>query len=437
MGVPAERPDSRDLRESMNEPYQEITACRVCDNSDLETILDLGNQALTGVFPSSADESVTSGPLQLVKCVTDAANESCGLVQLRQSYSVDEMYGDNYGYRSGLNRSMVDHLGSIVGHILDRVAIGPGDLVIDIGSNDGTLLGFYPSDRAMLVGIDPTAQKFREYYPDNVRVLPEFFSSELVKALFGGRKAKAVTSISMFYDLEQPIDFMRDVFDVLADDGVWLLEQSYLPTMLEMNAYDTVCHEHLEYYGLRQIKWMADRVGLKIVDVNLSMVNGGSFAVMLAKSGSTHKESTDLVESILGREQASGLDTLTPYRQFGRRVEDHRDELRSLVERIKSSGRSIMGLGASTKGNVILQYCRLTRNDIPSIAEINQDKFGRLTPGTHIPIISEDEARALQPDYFMVLPWHFKDHFVSKESRYLGSGGQLLFPLPSIEVVSK
>jgi NDP-4-keto-2,6-dideoxyhexose 3-C-methyltransferase len=420
----------------MKEPYQEITACRVCGNTDLDMILDLGNQSLTGVFPSSADESVTSGPLQLVKCVTRTANEACGLVQLRQTYSIAEMYGDNYGYRSGLNLAMVDHLKAIVGGILDRIDIEPGDLIIDIGSNDGTLLGFYPSDSATLVGIDPTAQKFRDYYPDHVRVMPQFFSSEAVKTRYGGRKAMAVTSISMFYDLEQPLEFTRNVHEILADDGIWILEQSYLPTMMEMNAYDTVCHEHLEYYALRQIKWMAERVGFKIVDVGLNTVNGGSFAVILAKSTSRHEENKTLVDEMLSREQALGLETLEPYRQFRRRVQDHRDELQSLIRGIRAGGQSIMGLGASTKGNVVLQYCGFTRDDISSIAEVNQDKFGRLTPGTHIPIVSEAEARAFHPDYFMVLPWHFKDHFVSKESRYLESGGKLLFPLPSIEIVS-
>ena len=420
----------------MAEQYREIEACRVCGNSDLEMILDLGNQALTGVFPSSEDEAVTSGPLQLLKCMVDDAREQCGLVQLKQSYDLNEMYGEGYGYRSGLNPAMVDHLKAIVGGILGRVTIGAGDLVIDIGSNDGTLLGFYPLDGVTLAGIDPTAQKFEAYYPEHVQIVPEFFSSAGVKERFGDRKAKAITSIAMFYDLEDPIEFMREIHDVLADDGVWLLEQSYLSTMLEMTAYDTVCHEHLEYYGLRQIKWMADRVGFRIVDVGLSMVNGGSFSVMLAKSGSRHVESTDLVESFLGREEALGLATLTPYRQFRRQVEDHREELRGLMRRIKTNGESIIGLGASTKGNVILQFCGLTRDDIPSIAEVNKDKFGRLTPGTHIPIIPEGEARALQPDYFLVLPWHFRDHFVRKESPYLESGGKLVFPLPSIEIVS-
>ena len=420
----------------MGEQYREIEACRVCGNSDLEMILDLGNQALTGVFPSSEGEAVISGPLQLLKCVVDDGSESCGLVQLKQSYDFSEMYGESYGYRSGLNPTMVDHLRAIVGGILGRVTSGPGDLVIDIGSNDGTLLGFYPSDGVTLVGIDPTAQKFEAYYPDHVQMVPEFFSSARMMERFGDRKATVITSIAMFYDLEHPIDFMTDVHDVLADDGIWLLEQSYLPTMLEMTAYDTVCHEHLEYYGLRQIKWMADRVGFKIVDVGLSMVNGGSFSVMLAKSGSRHRENTDLVESFLGREEALGLATLTPYRRFRRKVEDHREELCRLIRRIKANGESITGLGASTKGNVILQFCGLTRDDIPSIAEVNQDKFGRVTPGTHIPIIPEDEARALQPDYFLVLPWHFRDHFVRKESQYLESCGKLLFPLPSIEIVS-
>jgi C-methyltransferase C-terminal domain/Putative zinc binding domain/Methyltransferase domain len=415
--------------------YAEISKCRICGSAELVPVLNLGEQSLTGVFPTKKDQKITSGPLELVKCSEDGNARSCGLLQLRHSYDLNEMYGLNYGYRSGLNRSMVEHLHLKVGKICAMVDLKPGDVIIDIGSNDSTLLQGYPKKGFTLVGIDPTGKKFRDYYPDHIRLIPEFFSSTVVKKNMGDKKAKVVSSIAMFYDLESPIDFMQQIHDVLADDGIWVFEQSYMPAMLEMNAYDTICHEHLEYYGLKQMKWMADKVGFKIIDVELNNVNGGSFSLMVAKSSSPYREATTLVETILRKEADMGLHTPKPYEDFKRRIFEHRDQLVQFIQRARSEKKKILGYGASTKGNVILQFCNITARDIPYIAEVNKDKFGCYTPGTLIPIISEAEARAMKPDYFMVLPWHFKDNIVAKEADYLRSGGKMFFPLPELETV--
>jgi len=404
--------------------HREVTTCRVCGSRDLVPILSLGDQALTGVFPRRADEPITTGPLELVKC-----HAGCGLLQLRHSFDLGEMYGDNYGYRSGLNRSMVQHLTSKVGAIRRRIELRAGDLVIDIGSNDGTLLRAYPSD-LQLVGIDPTGEKFKSYYPAHITLIPSFFSAALVTG-----KARVVTSIAMFYDLESPLDFMTQVRDVLADDGIWVFEQSYMPTMLDVNAYDTICHEHLEYYGLRQIKWMTDRAGLKIIDVELNAINGGSFSVTVAKTGAPYPEATAAIDAIMIAEQEEHLDTAAPYEAFTRRVFGHREQLLAFLGRMRAAGKTVLGYGASTKGNVILQFCKLTAADIPCIAEVNSDKFGCFTPGTHIPIVSEADAKAKRPDYFMVLPWHFEDNIVERESAYLAAGGKLFFPLPTLHTV--
>jgi NDP-4-keto-2,6-dideoxyhexose 3-C-methyltransferase len=412
--------------------YSDVTRCRVCGNSELVPIVNLGAQSLTGVFPKRREQAITSGPLELLKC-SGAAGKVCGLLQLKQSYDLNEMYGLNYGYRSGLNRSMVDHLQKKVQKICGVAQPKPGDLIIDIGSNDSTLLQAYPKNGYTLVGIDPSATKFAQYYPSHVDLIPDFFDAKLVEAKFGSRKAKVISSIAMFYDLESPIDFMQQVKQVLADDGIWLFEQSYMPTMLEMNAYDTICHEHLEYYGLAQIKWMTDRVGLKIVDVELNRVNGGSFAVIVAKAESAYPEATERVQSLLETEEKLGLGTLEPYRAFNERIFEHRDSLRAFLDRAKAEGRTVLGYGASTKGNVIMQFCKLTTADVPAIAEVNEDKFGCFTPGTLIPIVSEAEARAQRPDYFLVFPWHFRDTIIEREQRYLSDGGKLVFPLPRIE----
>ncbi len=417
--------------------YKEISQCRICGNSNLVSILNLGNQTLTGVFPKSKDEVVTSGPLELVKCHGGENENFCGLVQLKHSYRMEELYGENYGYRSGLNQSMVTHLHSKADNILKRISVLPGDLVIDIGSNDSTLLQAYPNNGIILLGIDPTGNKFKQHYPEHIQLMPDFFSAAAVNTAYGTKKAKIITSIAMVYDLEDPIDFMEQVHEVLADDGIWVFEQSYLPTMLEMNAYDTVCHEHLEYYCHKQIKWLTDRTGFKIVDCELNSVNGGSFSVTVAKANSPYPENTLLINQLLHEEDSRGLGTLEPYREFNRRVFNHREELCRFLQKTISDNKKILGYGASTKGNVILQFCQLTEKDIPFIAEVNTDKFGRYTPGTHIPIISEAEAKAMKPDYFMVLPWHFKKSIVDREKAYLKSGGKLFFPLPFLEVIER
>ena len=416
--------------------YSEISSCRICGNDDLEEVLDLGNQTLTGVFPETPTESIIAGPLRLVKCVETHNSEFCGLVQLKHSYNPEELYGNNYGYRSGLNPSMVQHLHQKVDQIVEKYPLYREDIILDIGSNDGTLLGFYPLNDLTLIGIDPTGEKFREYYPEHITLIPDFFSASRVLEITDGRKPKVITSIAMFYDLEDPLAFMREISEILADDGVWILEQSYMPTMIDEAEYDTVCHEHLEYYGLRQIKWMADRVGLKIAGVEFNDINGGSFSVTLSKNGSGHDKADSVVQKTLEYETVKGLGSLAPYHKFSNQVLSHKKELCELLYKIRDAGENIIGYGASTKGNVILQYCGITAGLIPYIAEVNEYKFGRYTPGTSIPIISENEAHSLKPDYFLVLPWHFRNFIVEKERKFLELGGRLIFPLPSIEIVS-
>lgn len=420
----------------MTARYKEIHACRICGNPQLESAVHLGTQFLTGVFPRTLGGSreLTSGPLELVKC-TGAPDAACGLVQLRHSYSPPEMYGSNYGYRSGLNRSMVEHLHAKVRRIAQRVALQPGDHVLDIGSNDGTLLSAYRQPGLERTGMDPTGEKFRAYYPPNVRLVADFFSAEGFRNATGKARAKVVTSIAMFYDLESPMDFVRQVGEVLAPDGIWVFEQSYMPTMLATGSYDTICHEHLEYYALAQIKWLLDRAGMKILDVELNDVNGGSFSVTAARAESALAPDDAAIERILAQERKSGLDGTAPYEAFRDRALLHREELTRFIRGVNARGEKILGYGASTKGNVILQYCGLTSRDLPCIAEVNEDKFGAFTPGTAIPIVSEREAKEMNPDFLLVLPWHFRENIIQREQAYLQKGGKLVFPLPTLNIV--
>ncbi len=409
--------------------YKEVANCRLCHNPQLVDVLDLGQQALTGVFPKSASEDIPTGPLCLAQC------PSCGLVQLRHNYNLSRLYGQTYGYRSGLNQSMVRHLHKKVERIRSLVNFGANDLVVDIGANDSTLLQAYP-DSLTLVGVDPSGPKFKQYYPPHIELIPDFFSAALVRGAFPGRSAKVITSIAMFYDLERPQTFVDEVAGLLDDQGVWVFEQSYLPFMLETNSYDTICHEHLEYYALRQVKQMLDKAGLKVVDIEFNDINGGSFSVTAAKRSASYPEAHALIDETLRKERDIKLSERNTYVRFAKAAAKHRDALVDLLRVLRAQGKKVLGYGASTKGNVLIQYCGLGTDLVSHIAEVNQDKFGSYTPGTKIPIVSEADARAMGPDYFIVFPWHFRANIIQREQSFLGSGGKFIFPLPSLDVVS-
>ena len=409
-----------------------ITKCRVCGNTNLKVVLDLGDQYLTGTFPRSNDGiDVSKGPLQLVKC--HGATNVCGLLQLAHNFDLGEMYGSNYGYRSGLNYRMVEHLMRKVESIRKLVDLNPEDLVVDIGSNDGTSLGFYP-ENLTLVGIDPTAAKFREYYKRHIKVVPDFFSSKAVNKVAPNKKAKIITSFAMFYDLEAPLDFVLQIQEVLHADGVWVFEQSYLPLMLETNAYDTVCHEHLEYYGLAQVEWILSQVGMKVVGVELNDTNGGSFSVIATHSSSSIQVNHAQLESVRASESLAAINELSTYEAFRKRVESNRHDLQTLLKSYRSEGKRVCGIGASTKGNVVLQYCGFGPEDIEMIGDVNPDKYGAFTPGSWIPIRSEAEVLDSRPDVLLVLPWHFREFFAMSS---IFEGRSLLYPLPIIELVTK
>lgn len=409
--------------------YTKIERCRISGSPNLLPVLNLGHQALTGTFPKATDTPVTVGPLELAWC------PESGLLQLNHSYNLDEIYGMNYGYRSGLNRSMVEHLRQKVAYLQSLRPVHKGDVVLDIGSNDATLLKAYSVDGLERIGIDPTGVKFKEFYEDGIALVPEFFSAESFKAAKPGKQAKIITSIAMFYDLEQPMQFVQDIAGCLAKDGIWHFEQSYMPSMLRTNSYDTVCHEHLEYYALEPVKKLLEKCGLKVLDVQMNGINGGSFAVTAAHAESTLKVNQPIVDWLLRQEERMGLHTPRPFRQFEERVFQHRKDLSDLIQSLNADGKTVYGYGASTKGNVILQFCGLTAKDIPCIAEVNPDKFGAFTPGTNIPIASEAEVKAKNPDYLLVLPWHFRSFIIERERDYLRQGGKLIFPLPEIEII--
>lgn len=413
----------------MSKTVKQIYSCRISGSGNLIKVLSLGNQVLTGVFPKDRQQAISAGPLDLVWC------PDSGLLQLHHSYDLGEMYGVNYGYRSGLNESMVQHLRNKVNHLVRLRPVRSGEIVLDIGSNDATLLSAYTVSGLNRIGIDPTGVKFASFYKDGIELVPDFFTAEAYKSKFPTQCAAIITSISMFYDLERPGDFVADIAKVLDKNGIWHFEQSYMPTMLRNNSYDTVCHEHLEYYSLHVVKKLVEKHGLKVIDVQMNGVNGGSFAVTVSHSGSELKPNSAAIDWMLDQEDRMGLYTPKPYRDFEDRVFRHRDDLVRLIRSLNADGKKVVGYGASTKGNVLLQFCGFTDKDISCVAEVNSDKFGSLTPGALIPIMSESDVKAMNPDYMLVLPWHFRDSIVRREAKYLASGGKLIFPLPEIEIV--
>ena len=391
-------------------------------------MIDLGWQALTGIFPRNPEtEEFPRGPLRLIRCVSE---KGCGLVQLEHNFDQNLLYGENYGYRSGLNVSMVKHLQERVAELSGRLILNDGDVVLDIGSNDGTTLGFY-SHSLTRIGIDPTAAKFQNFYPLGAIAVAGFFTAVAALSASGGRRAKAVTSLSMMYDLEHPQAFVREVAAVLALDGVWVFEQSYLPLMLERTAFDTICHEHLEYYGIRQIDWLLEEAGLEVIDVELNDVNGGSFAVTAAHKGVF--SIAESVEQIRFKEQILWDNARQKFSEFSEATKQSSDALRVFVQTQIAFGKSVAGLGASTKGNVLLQFAGLTASEVSVIGDVNPDKYGCVTPGTWIPIRPQDEVLNQNHDYYIVLPWHFREFF---EVSPIFHGRRLVFPLPKLSIVA-
>lgn len=413
----------------MQKTPRKIEVCRISGSKNLIPVLNLGEQELTGVFPKTKNTPITKGPLELVLC------PDSGLLQLHHSYDAEEMYGNNYGYRSSLNPTMVKHLQHKVNYLSKFCPVNAGDIVLDIGSNDGTTLKSYSQHGLKRIGIDPTGNQFIDYYTDGLELVSDFFSAKAFRTIYPNQNAKIITSIAMFYDLESPKTFVAEVESILDLEGIWHFEQSYMPSMLQLNSYDTTCHEHLEYYSLEVVKTLLEDGGLRIIDVQINSVNGESFAVTAAKQFSKHKSNDTEITWLLEQERKLELKTLAPYRKFEERVFRHRDNLTNLIKALTADGKLVIGYGASTKGNVILQFCKFTAHDLPFIAEINPNKYGSYTPGTLIPIISELQAKAMKPDYMLVLPWHFKHSIIQREQEYLGRGGKLIIPLPEIEII--
>lgn len=410
----------------------ELSQCRLCANYNLLEVIDLGVQIITSRFPMLGDNSTPSGKIRLVQC------SECKLVQLKDTAPSSEMYEHFYGYCSGINATMRNHLYSYNEQLQEFANLQLGDSVLDIGSNDCTFLEKYPV-YVKKFGCDPTGVQFSEFYKNaSVTLVPTYFTKDAVQSAIGESiKFKAVSSISMFYDLPDPIQFARDIYDLLDDDGVWTLEQSYVATMLERNSIDTICHEHLEYYGVKQMKYIMDKAGFKIINLTLNECNGGSFRTFVVKRPSIRfEEASDVLNSFLKNEEAERIHTVEKYDEFMNTCNSEVNKLKEFLIEAKKAGKNTHIYGASTKGNCLLQFANIGPDLVDYAVERNPLKVGRMT-STGIEIISEETMRKTPPAYMLVLPWHFRKEIIERESAYLEGGGKLIFPFPTFEVFSR
>jgi hypothetical protein len=412
--------------------------CRACGSSALTPVTNLGEQYLQGSFvkPGKARPPSRRIPLTLVRCDPMRDEHACGLLQLSHSTPSRVLYA-GYWYRSGTNMTMREHLTTIATEATNLVRRSHAR-VLDIGSNDGTLLNAYP-ETYFRVGIDPS-DIAQESAGAGLTIVQDLFPSPKLRSRVGAEPFDIITSIAMFYDVEDPIAFVSEVKKLLSERGVWIFEVSYMPMMLEKNAYDTICHEHLEYYSLGVIEYILEQAGMRVVSASLNTINGGSIRCIATHPENDLGSSADgmnRLEELRLREFELELDTDRPYQAFQQRIDAHREELRALLRVIRQSGERIHVYGASTKGNVLLQWCGIDNSMIECAADRNEAKHGARTLGTDIPIVSEAESRAMNPDYYLVLPWHFREEFLERERETLERGVKMIFPLPTIEVVSR
>lgn len=416
-----------------------INMCRICKSEDLTPIISLNDQYVA-TFTPKKDEILSlpsKFPLELVRCDISKNPKGCGLVQLLHSVPKEFLY-KRYFYRSGINRTMNENLSEIVHEAISKVELNRNDLVLDIGCNDGTLLKNYQKMNLELVGFDPAENMAKFSKKTGANIIIDYFNEKSFEKQFGNKKAKIITSIAMFYDLEDPNIFVKDISKILDNNGVWIVELSYLPLMMKQNAFDTIVHEHLEYYHLKVLETLFSKHDLKVIDVILNDVNGGSIRLFIKhKNQQVSEDAINRIEKIRKDEEDLKLDSEKPYIEFYNRCEELKNKTISFLKEEKKKGKKIFGYGASTKGNTLLQFYGLGNKEIDKVADRNSDKWGRKTVGTDIEIISEEEARNSNPDYFFILPWHFLDEFIDREQDFFNNGGKFIVPLPEFKIISK
>lgn len=399
--------------------------CRNCNTFNVGNVFKLGNFKFTGKFPKKK-EKIRSGILGLDFC------NKCKLVQLSNSFNQKHLFSTDYGYKTGLNKTMTDHMKAVHKTVVKKVNLKNNDQVLDIACNDGTLLNLY--DRKInTFGIDPVSRKYKFNFKKINHVIYDFFSASKLKNKTN-RKFKIITALSVFYDLDNPNKFLKDVNEILELDGVCLIEHADLLSIIQNNMFDTICHEHVAYYSTKIIKDIASKNNLKLIDVAHNDINGGSMQYFLTKKESKYKINNKNINIFIKKEKILKINKIESIKSFFKRINKIKINLIKLLTKEKKRKKIIYVYGASTKGNVLLQYFGLDTNMITAAVERNPQKFGRFTPGSKIPIISEAKARKNPPNLFLVLPWHFKKEILLREKKLIKRGVKFLFPLPKLEI---
>ena len=424
------------LKLTMHLKYRKT--CRACGSTALTKVIDLGVQHLQGGFidpKAPVDYSNRKIPMSLVRCNSSIDEKACGLLQTDHGVPPELMYR-RYWYRSGTNQTMKSHLQSIV-HTAANMHAEVIRNALDIGCNDGTLLSYYDS-KTKLVGIDPSNVIPED--DDRITYIRDFFPSEELRVRHPDTKFDVITSIAMFYDLDDPSSFVKEISRLLSSNGLWVVEVSYMPQMIEQGSYDSICHEHLLYFSLASLELLFSKNDLQIVRAELNEMNGGSIRCFVThKSCLKYKNEKDLefLQRIRVKEFDQELDADKPYINFQRLVEQNRRDLSELIKSLRFQGKRIHLYGASTKGNTILQWCNISSKEIDCAADRNPAKNGLITPGSRIPIVSEEQSRAMNPDYYLVLPWHFRAEFLERERESIERGVKFIFPIPTVEVFGR
>lgn len=401
-----------------------IKKCRSCLSGRLIDILSLGEQYLSDF--SKDNYKPEKSPLDLVLC------RNCNLLQLKNTVSQTLLYTDRYGYKSGINNTMQKELRKIVTSTQKKISNCQKITAVDIGANDGTLLSNYKKN-VFRIGIEPI-KKFAEDCKKHADiVINDFFNFQSYFDKAKDKKAHIITAISCFYDIDDPNKFISDIKKILHKDGIFVIQQNYLGLMLKHNAFDNVVHEHLEYYSLLSLENLLDKHNLEIFDVELSDINGGSFRTFI--SNRRRRPINKRVAKLRDQEKKIKLNYVKAYKDFATKVKKTQKKLYSLLTKLKEQNKNVYVYGASTRGNTLLQFCKVNNKLVKKAVERNSEKWGKKISSVGIPIISEEQARREKPDYMLVLPWFFKEEFLKREKKYLKNGGHFIFPLPELQIV--
>jgi len=403
-----------------------IKKCRSCNKNYIEKLFSLGNLCFTGKFPS-IDQKIKKQPIDLVIC------KNCELVQLGHNFNLKYLYGPDYGYRTGINKTMLDHVKSVVKKLSKKAKLKKNELVLDIASNDGSLLNFY-NKNIITFGIDPILDKYIGKYKNINYKISDFFSAKKITTQTK-KKFRIITALSVFYDAINPNRFIKDAKSLLSKDGIFLLEFADLASIIENKMFDTICHEHLEYYSSKVIIDLCKKNNLRVFDIKKNNINGSSKQYYVCHTQSKYKDNHKIINKILKSEKKLRLSEQNTFKKFINSINKSKKKLVNFLNKVNRLGKKVHGYGASTKGNVLLQYYKINNQMVDFVAERNKNKYNLYTPGTNIKIISEVQSRFENPDYYLVLPWHFKKEILIREKNIRKKGTKFIFPLPDLKVI--